>query len=175
LANREWRVTEEQQLRSGLMFHWEARAYARAAHALCHSFVAMPAALLKVDEWIQVYRPTVNLFCHAMELDLKAYLLSRGLELGKLERKPFSHDLSHALATALQHTLILDSETIDTIGGINEDYSAFRFRYPEPGRMLIWPAGSLKHACDTLSDAVLPSIAEAARRLGEEVVPREVG
>ena len=71
-----------------------AKAFARAG------------AVVKCDIGNGPYlEPVFYLFGQSIELSLKAFLLGRGIPIGKLSRKPYGHDLRFLLKTADEHCL----------------------------------------------------------------------
>jgi HEPN domain-containing protein len=86
------------------------------------------------DDYPNILHPRMHLLGHAVELSLKAYILSTGIEF------PYRHDLVKLLDLATEHGLSAsDDERID-IKNLNQIYFKpddeewkFPTRYPQPG------------------------------------------
>lgn len=58
--------------------------------------------------------PIFILLCHALELALKSYLSSKGVESEEL-RKNYGHDIEKLLKCSIEHGLLLKDDTLDLI------------------------------------------------------------
>jgi hypothetical protein len=154
-------ITPEQQLSTGFMFFVEAESYLKAARSLSTPYLGTPFEVLTAiieKDWIKIYRPTANIYCHAIELYLKGFLLSTGSKLSELERRPYSHNILNCMNEGISRGLSLEQDTIENIAFLNDDYSSYRFRYPAPGKMTIGNPVGLDSTCADLRKAVYPSI-----------------
>jgi hypothetical protein len=72
------------------------------------------------------------LYCHCLELVLKAFLLARGWEIESLKRK-IGHNLEKALRLAREYDLhkvtIVSPEEEEVISEANSHYSSKKFQY----------------------------------------------
>lgn len=81
--------------------------------------------------------PTFYLFCHAIELVLKAYLLKNGMQLKELAGRSYGHDLIALLSRAKKEGIYRYSPTSKriwpNIAVLNRAYHAKDFEYPADG------------------------------------------
>jgi hypothetical protein len=88
-----------------------------------------------------VNTPTLNfLMGRAIELAIKAYLLSKGTSMDVLRgRKTFGHDLEAGLALAIENGFNTEDITTPTdqavIAVLNQHYSDKDFEYPQKSQM----------------------------------------
>ena len=130
-----------------------ARSYWRSGEHLL-------AAKLKLTH---AYAPVVFLLSHAIELYLKAFLLSRGLSVKKL--RGVGHkviDLGHEASARGLSVSAEDFEVLSSLGEIN---AVIRFRYLETGFLSMPTEAALSETCKRLD----PSIALALHEAGELV------
>jgi hypothetical protein len=99
------------------------------------------------------YEPKYFLFCHAIELTLKAYLLVNGHS--EADCRKLSHDLAEALKLAKTHELVLSEKDEGIIVGLSREHNRpFSFRYFSKDG---WAAASFENVsacCRTLILAV---------------------
>jgi len=74
--------------------------------------------------------PRYFLLCHAIELALKAFLISRGVSTGKLISPAFRHNLKQLLAEAGNHGLTLGILARSELEHLDEAHAKFWARYP---------------------------------------------
>ena len=92
-------------------------------------------ALAKIpDNTANALHPRMHLLGHAVELSLKAYILSTGIEY------PHRHDLVELLKLATEHGLLANDDEQANIKNLNQIYFKpdneewkFPTRYPQPG------------------------------------------
>jgi hypothetical protein len=89
------------------------------------------AAYLNCIDLMPPNAPKYFLGCHAVELALKSYLLSVGVEIDTIvSPKNYGHDIDKLLDAALDKKLILCESDIDHLRRLNEVHSQFWNRYP---------------------------------------------
>lgn len=74
--------------------------------------------------------PHYFLFCHAVELALKAYLLQSGLMLSQLRKKDFGHNLNKLMQEAVKHNLSVGL-LAQNLAMLSEPHENFLARYPQ--------------------------------------------
>jgi len=74
--------------------------------------------------------PRYFLFCHSIELVLKAYLAHHGLTEKQLQARPFGHDIKKLLDEAIRYGLRLSANTRASIGLLTEAHTKYWPRYP---------------------------------------------
>jgi len=74
--------------------------------------------------------PRYFLFCHSIELVLKAYLANHGLTEKQLQAPPFGHDIKKLLDEAIRYGLRLSANTRASIGLLTEAHTKYWPRYP---------------------------------------------
>lgn len=169
LSERRWvRLNPALQLETGLSFFRDAEAYRKAADAISEPSSELMDFGLELDEWVKLYRPAANLFCHAIELYLKSFLRAHGSsEL--ILRRTYGHDLLRIAGACKAAGLILSEETTDLIDSVAPDFAAFRFRYPDTKSMTIIAAQSFKDACSEIRKAIYPAINRRMQKDGAEL------
>ncbi|MBB3572027.1 hypothetical protein [Rhizobium sp. BK491] len=75
--------------------------------------------------------PQHTLFGHAIELVLKAFLLSRGVDVKEL-KNGYGHQLEKLHALAVELALPRDDRIVRMIGFLDEPHRTARARYPNP-------------------------------------------
>jgi hypothetical protein len=75
--------------------------------------------------------PRYFLLCHAVELALKAYLLSRGASWKEVTTRDIRHNFNKLLDEAVNKGLPLAPETQGRIRNLAETHSEFSHRYPK--------------------------------------------
>ena len=76
-------------------------------------------------------RPRYFLFCHAIELALKAFLALHGLTQDELAQKPYGHDLEALMNKAVQLGLRFDRhDTASQLLLLNQAHTEYWPRYP---------------------------------------------
>jgi hypothetical protein len=85
-------------------------------------------------------RPIYWEISHAIELALKAFLLSTGMTEGELRGPAVRHNLRELLDRALANDLALPNDVIGVIQGLSPAHAAFYFRYgheePADGQLI---------------------------------------
>ena len=74
--------------------------------------------------------PKYFLFCHSIELVLKAYLAHHGLTEKQLQNSPFGHNIKNLLDQAIKRGLSLSANTRASIGLLTEAHKKYWPRYP---------------------------------------------
>lgn len=88
--------------------------------------------------------PAIFLFCRAMELSLKAFLLARGVSVSELRNpKRFGHNLNNLVREARRRKLgqyhKLTRQDIKAIDLLNAEYSSKHFEYIVTGTIKVPP------------------------------------
>ncbi len=96
--------------------------------------------------------PAYYLYCHAIELALKAYLRGSGASITDL--KKIGHDLAsaynRALSVGLKDICPLDPELVDAIKLVNSIYSKKEFEYMKVGFKTLPQIGVLQATASSL-------------------------
>jgi len=103
--------------------HLYARDHLQRADEFLQAFKALPEGV--PPSW-----PRYFLLCHAIELALKAYLLSRNWTKAKLKTIRYRHDLKALLREATNEELQLSASVAADIEALNEAHQNFWPRYP---------------------------------------------
>lgn len=77
--------------------------------AYAHSYARAADVLLQSDA-LDTRIPALFLLAHSLELSLKSYLLSQGVDAVSLSRYPYGHDLAYCLTEALSRGLLRKGE-----------------------------------------------------------------
>lgn len=102
------------------------------------------------------------LFCHAIELGLKSFLVGRGATDAQLRR--LGHDLEAALRCCEAHTTIqLSDEDRGTIAVLNSYYKEKEFEYLVTGSKRFPILGQVQATCASLLGQLEPLAWRAAR------------
>jgi DNA-binding MarR family transcriptional regulator len=109
--------TEDDERTTAVGLFNTARSYWRSAEHL-------NVAKLNVTH---PHAPTIFLFCHAIELYLKAFLRGKGQTIGQL--KTLSHRIAALAETATKNGLKLDPEHSEILTHIQDDDVALESRY----------------------------------------------
>jgi hypothetical protein len=147
-----------------------ARSYWRSAEHL-------NAARLRVTH---PQAPVTFLFCHAIELYLKAYL--RGTDVNITELKKLRHRVANIAKVAVENGLYLEPEHAEILSHVEDTDVAIEARYIVTGfrnrptdDALSAVAERLDHAvCEALSNRGVPVRAETFRRPQTQVQQDEV-
>ncbi len=70
------------------------------------------------------------LFCHAVEVGLKAYLIKLGDSADDVKNK-FGHDLARLLQACKKRGLAITDHDVDWLSGLSETHKKFWARYPK--------------------------------------------
>lgn len=70
------------------------------------------------------------LFCHAIEVGLKAYLIKLGDSADDVKNK-FGHDLARLLLACKKRGLAITDHDVDWLSGLSETHKKFWARYPK--------------------------------------------
>ena len=74
--------------------------------------------------------PRYSLFCHSIELVLKAYLAHHGLTEKQLQNPPYRHNIKNLLNRAIKCGLRLSANARISIGLLTEAHTRHWPRYP---------------------------------------------
>jgi len=74
--------------------------------------------------------PKYFVFCHSIELVLKAYLAHHGLTEKQLQARPIGHDIKKLLDEAIRYGLSLSANSRASIGLLTEAHTKYWPRYP---------------------------------------------
>jgi HEPN domain-containing protein len=103
--------------------HLYARDHLQRANEFLQAFKALPEGV--PPSW-----PRYFLLCHAIELALKAFLLSRRWTRQTLKRTKYGHELKKLLGEAKSEGLQLSASAVDDIEALDEAHKNFWPRYP---------------------------------------------
>lgn len=95
------------------------------AEEFYEAFCQLPPVGPRGESW-----PRYFLFCHAIELALKAFLARFGVSPPKLEKRPFGHDIDSLMTEALARGLNIGSLAVSEIRQLNEAHMKNWPRYP---------------------------------------------
>jgi hypothetical protein len=98
------------------------RSYLDMAEQFFSGYMLLKRRGLPID-WARYF-----LFCHSIELVLKAYLLSRGATTNSL-RKP-GHDLTKLFLACERKGLTLDGDDVRRLNWLAEPHNEYWARYP---------------------------------------------
>ena len=111
----------------------------RGTHDVAYFLVPLDF-IARAEDFFQAFRalppgnppswPRYFLLCHAAELGLRAFLLSRGARESDLQASAFRHNLKKLLAEAIKRGLALSSSARDEIELLDEAHAKFWHRYP---------------------------------------------
>jgi HEPN domain-containing protein len=104
--------------------------------------------------------PRYFLFCHSIELVLKAYLAHHGLTEKELRDQPYRHNIKNLLNRAIKCGLRLSANTRISIGLLTEAHTKFWPRYP------IRRSGgvTLRYQCEADADKLFKAVFDALGR-----------
>jgi hypothetical protein len=133
-----------------------ARSYWRSAEYL-------NAAKLRVTH---PHAPITFLFCHAIELYLKAYLRGTGSNLADL--KKLSHRIVHLAKAATERGLELRPEVSEVLSHVDDADVAIEARYIVTGFAQRLPNEALGDAAGRLDDTICTALAAAGHPVRHE-------
>jgi hypothetical protein len=133
-----------------------ARSYWRSAEHL-------NAARLEVTHQ---QAPVTFLFCHAIELYLKAYLRGAGQSVAQL--KQIGHRVANLATSAVNSGLAIRPEQLEILGHIDDADVAIEARYIVTGFKQLPTNDALSHAAEFLDQAVCRALAKAGHLVREE-------
>jgi hypothetical protein len=147
-------VAEEAIIRTTAigMFHF-AQSYALSAKSLDENRInaTHPDA------------PIRFLYCHAIELYLKAYLLFQGTTLSELKSNPLGHNLVNLVSKSVEFGLEITKEHQDAIQLANQgNLDDYRDRYIQTGYRTVVSPEVLSAVCCGLNQQIGGSIYTAA-------------
>lgn len=103
--------------------------------------------------------PIRFLYCHAIELYLKSYLLLQGITINVLSSRGFGHNLEKLLSKSIEYGLTITVEHQDHIQLANQ---AIRDRYIETGYQTVLLPETLSAICSNLNQQIGRPIYNAA-------------
>jgi len=104
--------------------------------------------------------PRYFLFCHSIELVLKAYLAHHGLTEEQLRNPPFRHNIKNLLNRAINCGLSLSGNTRITIGLLTEAHTKYWPRYPISRSVGV----TLRYQCEPHADKLFKAVFAALNR-----------
>lgn len=168
-------LSPEVQRDSGYLFFVAAKNYLAAAEKCCDGLLK-PNDLIHSPEWTVLHDPVLNLFCHAIELMLKGYLIANGIPEMALA-KNYGHDLAKLEREARALGLRLDQDQVESIEYLASEYGKqpYRFRYPGlEGRSLSF-FDQVLALVKQIGQATYPSVVRKARSMGIPIDGNEEG
>jgi hypothetical protein len=117
--------------------------------------------------------PVTFLFCHAIELYLKAFLRGRGRSIKDLRK--WGHNVATLAATAQADGLGLEAPSVETLSHISDADVAIEARYIVTGFKTIPTVDALAHVAEELDEVVARDLAKLGapvrERTFEKVTP----
>jgi HEPN domain-containing protein len=104
--------------------------------------------------------PRYFLFCHSIELVLKAYLAHHGLTEKELRDPPFRHNIKNLLNRAIKCGLSLSANTRGSITVLTEAHTKYWPRYPIRGSEGV----TLRYQCEGDADKLFKAVFAALGR-----------
>lgn len=98
--------------------------------------------------------PRYLLCCHSVELCLKAFLVSRSVDLNSLKSNSLRHNISGLLDRCLKNDLSLDQTLIDDIKCLSQVHVEHLHRYPMYQSNPIVLVDQLEESISKLFDAI---------------------
>ena len=102
--------------------------------------------------------PRYFLFCHSIELVLKAYLAQHGLTEKQLRDQPFRHNIKNLLNRAIKCGLSLSANTRGSITVLTEAHTKYWPRYPIRGSNTVILIYQCEGDADKLFEAVFAAL-----------------
>jgi hypothetical protein len=134
------------------MFHY-AQSYALSAKSLNEKRI----------EATHPNAPIRFLYCHAIELYLKAYLLLHGISLSDLSSRALGHNLEKLMSKAVEYGLEITAEHQDAIQLANQaNLDGYRDRYIRTGYRTVLLPEVLLAICSDLNQQIGGPIYTAA-------------
>ena len=131
--------------------HLYARDHLQRANEFLQAFKALPEGV--PPSW-----PRYFLLCHAIELALKAYLLSRRWTRKTLKMKKYGHELKELLREATNEGLQLSASAVADIEALDEAHKNFWPRYPTEESKRVFIIDPFEPAATELIQQVMQSI-----------------
>lgn len=125
------------------------------------------AAALKVTH---PQAPVIFLFCHAIELYLKAYL--RGVETSLAQLKKVGHRVADLAKAASESGLDLRPEDFEVLAHIDETDMAIESRYIVTGFKTLATSEALSPVAETLDRAVCAALSKSGFAVRKEIFQR---
>jgi len=104
--------------------------------------------------------PVYYLYSHAIELLLKAFLRSNGVDRGRLASREYGHDLMALWAACLGQGFRCDEPILahaaETIALLSPYATSFEFRYPLVGYKSLPSLEDVEQTCAALMIAIRP-------------------
>lgn len=165
------KLSPEVQQKSGRLFFNGAMNYKKAAIECCPDLHDPIKAINRDGEWAALHDPICNLYCHSIELMLKAFLIANDVDEAVLSRKPFGHDLSALARKAISHGLVLTDDQIESIEHLTLSFGKqpYIFRYPRLGKRNLNFFHHILELVDKIADATFPAVNRKARSMGVPV------
>ena len=161
---------------SGYLFFCGAMNYKKAA-AECSPELLDPIKAINSNEWAALHDPICNLYCHSIELMLKAFLIAHGVQEAALARKPYGHDLTTLMRDACSFGLELTPDHIESIDHLALSYGRqpYVFRYPTLGKKNLNFFHLMLGLVEDVASATFPTVIRKARSMGVPVSEADGG
>jgi hypothetical protein len=104
--------------------------------------------------------PRYFLFCHSIELVLKAYLAHHGLTEKQLRDRPYSHNIKNLLDEAIKCGLSLSTNTRGSITSLTGAHTKYWPRYP----IRRFEGVTLRYQCEADADKLFKAVFAALGR-----------
>jgi len=164
------KLSPEVQQQSGYLFFCGAMNYKKAAAECCPELLN-PIKAINSNEWVALHDPICNLYCHSIELMLKAFLIAHGVQEAALARKPYGHDLATLMRDARSFGLELTQDQIESIDHLALSYGKqpYVFRYPTLGKKNLNFFHLMLELVEDVAKATFPMVVRKARSMGVPV------
>lgn len=172
-AGRVVKVSPEEQIQSGWALFKMAEQYRSVAIKAAGNFLDPLHTFNQAEEWASTHDPICNLFGHAAELYLKAFLTAN--ECNKtLSGGGLGHKLDKLLSEAERLGLSLPADSVESLKSLNIFFGSqpYRLRYPSLGKRKIFFPHDLLEMCDNLREKIYPAVNYKSRLIGQVVEER---